>query len=103
MGNGCTGRRCQRPLAEETGSLLTPIALIVVLLGGERGLIAMKTQESRVAIQQLDEMRYAVCVDGVVRYVGSREECERRVAILAPKSDRMAQDKSLARLRHLKH
>jgi hypothetical protein len=58
----------------------------------------MKTQERHVAIQRLDEARYAVCVDGVVRYVGSRDECERQVAILVPKSDRSAQDKALARL-----
>jgi len=75
----------------------------VLPLGDERGLLAMKTQESCVAIQRLDEARYAVCVDGVVRYVGSREECERRVAILDAKSDRPAQDEALARLRHLKH
>jgi hypothetical protein len=62
----------------------------------------MKPEQSRIAIERLDEARYAVCVDGVVRYVGSREECERRVVILAPKSDRPAQDKALARLRHLK-
>jgi len=63
----------------------------------------MKTEQSRVAIERLDEARYAVYVDGIVRYVGSREECDRRVAILAPKRDRPAQDKALARLRHLKH
>lgn len=66
-------------------------------------MFAMKTEQSRVAMERLDEARYAVYVDGVVRYVGSQEECERRVAILAPKSDRRSQDKALARLRHLKH
>jgi len=41
----------------------------------------------------------AACVfDGVARFVGSLEECERRAAILLPKSDRAAQDKALARV-----
>jgi hypothetical protein len=46
----------------------------------------------------LDERRCVIAVDGVVRYVGTQEECERRVAILAPKNDRAAQDRALARL-----
>ena len=58
----------------------------------------MKTHKSDIVIQRLDEGRYAVAVDGIIRYVGSQAECERRVAILAPKSDRAAQDKALGRL-----
>ena len=58
----------------------------------------MKAQKPGIEIQRLDEHRYAVAVDGVVRYVGTLEECERRAAILAPKSDRAAQDRALGRL-----
>ena len=58
----------------------------------------MKTHKGDIVIQRLDEGRYAVAVDGVIRYVGSQTECERRVAILAPKSDRAAQDEALGRL-----
>ena len=62
----------------------------------------MKTpQRNDVAIHRVDERRYAVTVDGVVRYVGTQEECERRVAILVPKNDRAAQDQALARLSRL--
>ena len=43
----------------------------------------MKTpQRNDVAIHRVDERRYAVTVDGVVRYVGTLEECERRAIIL---------------------
>src|SRR5260370_25156012 len=35
-----------------------------------------------VPIRRVDEGRYAVAVDGIVRYVGTQEECERRVAIM---------------------
>jgi len=62
------------------------------------GCTAMKTHKSDIVIQRLDEGRYGVAVDGIIRYVGSQAECERRVAILAPKSDRAAQDKALGRL-----
>ena len=58
----------------------------------------MKTAKGDILIQRLDESRYAVAVDGVVRYVGSQTECERRRAILAPKNDRAAQDQALVRL-----
>jgi hypothetical protein len=58
----------------------------------------MKTHNRDVVIQRLDEWRYAVTVDGFVRYVGSQVECERRVVILAPKNDRATQDQALARL-----
>ena len=43
---------------------------------------------SDIAVQRLDDNRYVLTVDGIVRYVGTREECERRVAILTPKNDR---------------
>jgi hypothetical protein len=58
----------------------------------------MKTHKGDIVIQRLDEGRYAVAVDGIVRYVGTQEECERRVAILVPKNDRAAQDRALGRL-----
>jgi hypothetical protein len=61
---------------------------------GRRDLPAMKDD---VVIQQLDERRYAVAVDGVVRYVGSQEECQRRAQILSPKNDRKVQDRGLVR------
>jgi hypothetical protein len=51
-----------------------------------------------VVIQRLDERRYAVAVDGIVRYVGSQEECQCRAEILSPKNDRDVQDLGLARL-----
>jgi hypothetical protein len=59
---------------------------------------AMKIHHGDVLIQRLDEGRYAVAVGGVVHYVGSREECERRVAILMQKNDRTAQDEALLRV-----
>ena len=58
----------------------------------------MKTHNSEILIQRLDEHRYASAVVGLVRYVGSQAECERRCAILAPKNDRAAQDQALVRL-----
>jgi hypothetical protein len=61
----------------------------------------MKTQKRDVVIERLDEWRYAVAVDGLVRYVGSQAECELRVAALAPKNDRARQDQALVRLAHL--
>ena len=48
-------------------------------------------------IQRLDEKRYALTLDGLVRYVGTKEECERRAVLLSQKSDRTTQDKALAR------
>ena len=41
--------------------------------------------------------RYALMLDGFVRYVGTQEECERRAVILGHKNDRATQDKALAR------
>ena len=61
-------------------------------------MVSMKARKPAVEIQRLDEQRYAVAFEGVVRYVGTREECERRAALLVQKSDREAQDRALRRL-----
>ena len=61
----------------------------------------MKTHKGDVVIQRLDEWRFAVAVDGLVRYIGSQVECERRAAIFVPKNDRAAQDQALLRLAYL--
>jgi hypothetical protein len=61
----------------------------------------MKTHKGDVVIQRLDEWRFAFAVDGLVRYVGSQVECERRAAIFVPKNDRAAQDQALLRLAYL--
>ena len=58
---------------------------------------AMKTRKGAIVIERLDEWRYAVTVDGIVRYVGTQEECQQRVAVLGQKEDRADQDKALAR------
>lgn len=58
----------------------------------------MNTHKGSVVIRRLNDGRNAVSVDGIVRYVGSQEECERRIAILAPKNDRAAQDRALGQL-----
>ena len=58
----------------------------------------MKARKAGVEILWLDENRYAVAIDGIVRYVGTLEKCERRAAILTPKNDRAAQDRALGRL-----
>jgi hypothetical protein len=58
----------------------------------------MKTRNRDIVIQRLDERRYALAVDGIVRFVGSEEECQRRLAILIPKNDRAEQNNALARL-----
>jgi hypothetical protein len=58
----------------------------------------MKTRERIIVVQRLDERRYALAIDGIVRYVGSEEECQRRIAMLVPNNDRAKQDEALARL-----
>ena len=58
----------------------------------------MKPHKVEIVIQRLDEMRFAVAVDGLVRYVGTQAECERRAAIFAPQSDRAAHDQALLRV-----
>ena len=57
----------------------------------------MKTHKIDIVIQRLDDMSFAVAADGLVRYVGSQVECERRAAILAPRNDRATQDQALLR------
>jgi hypothetical protein len=52
---------------------------------------------SDVAIQQLEDGRVAFAVDGIVRYVGNQEECERRATIRLRKNDRASQDQALLR------
>ena len=55
------------------------------------------TTNNRLGIQRLDDKRYALTFDGLVRYVGTREECERRAVLLSQKNDRATQDNALAR------
>jgi len=57
----------------------------------------MKTPKEGIAVWRLDENRYAMSVDQVIRYVGSQEECQRRAEILLPKNNRDMQDLALAR------
>jgi hypothetical protein len=49
-------------------------------------------------VQRFDERPYALIIDGIVRYVGTEEECQRRLAMLVPNNDRARQDKALGRL-----
>jgi hypothetical protein len=58
---------------------------------------AMKARNGAILIERLDERRYAVTVDGIVRYVGTQEECQQRVAVLTQKKDRVDQDEALTR------
>jgi hypothetical protein len=57
----------------------------------------MKARKEGIAIWRLDEKRYAISVDQVIRYVGSQEECQRRAEILLPKDSRKEQDNALMR------
>jgi hypothetical protein len=59
----------------------------------------MKSSKAGIEVWDLEGngMRCAVALDGVVRYVGSREECMRRAQILVPRSDREQQDLMLVR------
>lgn len=45
-----------------------------------------------------DGKRWAVSVGGVIRFTGSRDECERRLEILSRPTSRERQDKSLGRI-----
>ena len=56
----------------------------------------MKTRSGAIMIERLDERRYAVIVDGIVRFVGTQEECQQRVAVMVQKKDRAEQNKALA-------
>ena len=57
----------------------------------------MTGRKEVITIWQLDERRFALGVDHIVRYVGSLEECQRRAAILMPNDDRELQNHRLAR------
>jgi hypothetical protein len=59
----------------------------------------MRTQGPRdIVVQRLDERRYALALHGIVRYVGTEEECQRRLTMLVSNNDRAGQDKALGRL-----
>ena len=59
----------------------------------------MKTEKTGVEIWTLDGGggRCALAVDGLIRHVGAREECERRAQILIVVNDRNLQDRMLGR------
>ena len=59
----------------------------------------MKSNKLGIEIWDLDGngVRCAVALDGLVRYVGAREQCLRRAEILAHPGDRERQDQMLAR------
>lgn len=57
----------------------------------------MKTRKGDVIVQRLDNGRFAVAVDGLIRYSGRQTECELRAAILLRKNDRATQDEALVR------
>jgi hypothetical protein len=59
----------------------------------------MKAPKTGVEIWDLDGngIRCAVALDGVVRYVGSAEQCKRRADVLTPQADRNRQDQMLIR------
>ena len=54
----------------------------------------MKSNKAGVEIWDLDGrgIRCALALDGVVRYVGAREQCVRRAEILVLANDRARQD-----------
>jgi hypothetical protein len=56
-----------------------------------------------IVIHRLDERRYALAVDGIVRYVGTEEECRRRLKMLVANNDRAGQDQALGRLWRIMH
>ena len=59
----------------------------------------MRTQgPHEIVVQRLDERRYALSIDGIVRYVGTEEECQRRLSMLVPNNDRAKQNAALGRL-----
>ena len=56
----------------------------------------MKTARGVVTVVSLDDGRMAIQVDGIVTYVGSREDCQRRLNILKRSSpDQVARDRAL--------
>ena len=62
----------------------------------------MKTRRGIIVIKRLDERHYALAIDGIVRHVGTEEECQRRLSMLVFNSDRAGQDEALARLWRIK-
>ena len=72
--------------------------------GRRQGISAMKTTRGIVTVVSLDDGtgRLAIQVDGVVSYVGSPEECQRRLNILKRDSpDPSERDRALGRaIRH---
>jgi hypothetical protein len=58
----------------------------------------MKTPKEGVAVRWLDEIRYAISLDQVIRYGGSQADCERRAEILLRRNSRDMQDRALARV-----
>jgi hypothetical protein len=61
--------------------------------------IKMKAEKTSVEIWNLDGngFRCAVALNGIVRFVGSAEQCQRHAEILKPDPDRDRQDKMLVR------
>jgi hypothetical protein len=59
----------------------------------------MKTKKVGIEIWDLDGsgLRCAVALDGVVRFVGAREQCVQRAEILVARQDREFQDRMLVR------
>ena len=54
----------------------------------------MRTRRPReIVVQRLDERRYALAIDGIVRYVGTEEECQRRLSMLVASNDRAGRTK----------
>jgi hypothetical protein len=68
-----------------------------------RSTVVRTQRPHEIVVQRLDEWRYALAVDGIVRYVGSEEECQRRLAMLVPNNDRAGQDEALGRLWRIMH
>jgi hypothetical protein len=59
----------------------------------------MKRKKNGIEVWDLDGsgLRCAVAVDGVVRYVGERDQCLRRAELLVTHEDREYQDRMLLR------
>ena len=59
----------------------------------------MRRKKASIEVWDLDGngLRCAVAVDGVVRYVGEREQCIRRAELLVTREDREYQDQMLVR------
>jgi hypothetical protein len=80
------------------------IASLIVRLRDRRGVSAMKTARGVITVVSLDDGtdRMAIQVDGIVTYVGSPEECRRRLDILKQvRPDPSVRDRALGRaIRH---